>query len=207
MTVPTAGSLRWDGHVPKSPEDYTTEHAGTRIGSREVLRCTGVYYTPSGTRSQVWRVRCDCGGEDTVRATGTSGIAPACRRCQRSAMLEGQANARVDMSGIFALLREARDRAPEVWDGDSDASIAACLELAALIRGAGHEVTLEMLGHLFGVTRQRLWQIEDAALKKCRLRGGRELRESWEHVQSRTDITWAEATDLIAWGLDDDEGE
>ena len=176
-----------------------------RVGRRTVLRCTGIYMTPSGTRSQVWRVRCDCGREDTVRGTGVSSVRPSCRSCQQVAMAEGLADARVDLSAIHALLRESRERAHEVWDGDSDASVEACVELAQLLRRAGLGVTFESLGALFGVTKERVRQIEDAALKKCRLRGGRELRESWEHVQQRNDITWAEATDLIAWGIDEDE--
>jgi len=209
MSTPTAGSDRWDGHKPRTPADYTSHYAGVRVGQRVILHCSKVYVSPSGKRGQVWQVKCDCGNVDTLRGTACS-IRPKCRSCADVNEVERFADRAVDLATLHGLIGEARERCPEVWDGDSDESIEACTELAELLRRAGEPATFETLGALFGVTKERVRQIESAALKKCRLRGGQELRESWEHVQSRTGITWAEATDLIAWGIDDedeDEGE
>ena len=97
-----------------------------------------------------------------------------------------------------------------------DELLAACPELRDCETREDAEVTATVfarwfgpmdqseVAHVMGISGQRVRQLEERALKKLKLAGGRELRETWEHVSARNTITWSEASDLMAWGLADD---
>lgn len=94
--------------------------------------------------------------------------------------------------------------------------LAVCPELRLCDTSEDAEVTATVLAGWFGpmsqseiafvvgLSKERVRQLERIALKKLQLAGGRELRETWEHVDARAEITWAEASDLMAWGFEDE---
>lgn len=88
-----------------------------------------------------------------------------------------------------------RIRAPEVWLGDSAASMRAVAELAELVGPLG----LREIGELLGVTRERIRQIQVRALGRalcaCRRRGveapaGNGPVSAWDELELRA---WGDA--------------
>ncbi len=78
-------------------------------------------------------------------------------------------------------------------------SVAVC----ASIRRVLGELSLFEVAHVLGSSRQRVQQVEDRALKKCKLAGGAELREAWDWSTSKQHTPmgeWMEQGALMDWG-------
>lgn len=118
--------------------------------------------------------------------------------------LEGPSRHGHGIAARHAEVEALLDACPELRDCETreDAYVTA----AVFARWFG-PMGLSEIALVLGVTRERARQIEQVALKKIKLSGGRDLRELWEHVSQRDSITWAEASELVAWGLDEDGGD
>lgn len=99
-----------------------------------------------------------------------------------------------------ALLSALLEACPELRRHDSRIEAEAT---ATVLVGFMGRMTYGEIGEVVGVSRQRAEQLALLAMKKMRLAGGRDLRESWEHAAARDRVTWADACSLVDWGFDD----
>ena len=148
---------------------------GEVIGGRTVLG-----YARNSSGSVVVRCQCECGRVSRVRLSILrKGERRWCHPCSQLRIRTRKRPASRD--AVMRTVAEAIERCPEVWLGESQASLDAVGELAASLSGMTHAEIAPLVRR----TRQCVQQIETRALKKARLRMGAAGREYIEHLNER----------------------